>query len=1635
MNEYSYRNWMTVVYDNDLHVIDIINPQKNLMIVSNDKLYLNNSNTSLEEIVDEANKAAASIIVRNVEKASKTDHLVYFEYINKHEDNTNTYVICIAEKGLDGLLYVNVRQLEEDNIVEARRDGGFSNYLIDTTLNTLSVGVYLRHYDDNGTSRYVLFNDVVKKFFESDNVFKSKYWSQVDDDHSDRMFYSAKPEMQFEKSLNDDEGRVVRWLSFTKKYLHSKASGYYIVTTINDITERKLEEGKLEKQYAILDSMYKHLPVGVALFGKDGGLLSCNAKYLQIFGLKEGGDTIKSINYFDRSIFPESHTQEMNDETVVEFSLEYDFDKAAGNHLDTTREGTASLLIKGTRILTSEGDTESYLEIVEDITEKVTKQHELELTNSNLKLAMSAGRVSAWQYDVNTGTFSTILGSTLCDSRILLEKMEGVFHPDDFKSLKELIYSIASGKEERGSIVVRCFNSDKGGYTYYESEMEGRLNENGEVISVVGTQHDITERIMAKMQLNTVRQSLDMVADASNVLILGHDLLTNERKVLYGHRLLEKRPSLKRRSLSIHPEDQAMYDSTRQQIINREKESSSQEVRIAEDDGTFYFYESSVMGITDQSGKVVSIICALYDISEQRQKRLELERIQQYLQVAIDSGGGVIWLYDVENQTFSIVQGKSSIREYCTYKEFFDNMAPEYVELMQGKINRVISGSTKKADGYYQVKNQGRKVGWVHLHIKGIQEDGVVKLVIMFSQNVTELIEQRDAIKRSANDLNLALVAGNVSAWTFDVSAMRFRTLYGETIFGEGMSVEDVSKLMHPEDVDKLNHILKSLLEQKETKAETIFRYRDVVVSGGYRYYENRLVSFIENEQVASITGTQKDITERHLKKVELEEFKIKTNLINRSCNITQWDYDPYNHIVYSTFFDDTPDKGFEIETYLLFVHPDDVDRIKEVLFFVNKRAVDSVNFEIRLKKQNSTEYRRVVIDGIALKDDKGRIGRYIGIRRDIHEMTQLNEQLTENNMINTLILDNIDVGLVYMTPDCMINWSNMDSFKHIVKTMEFKTFKGGSPCSFLTKDGCEKPEWCVMKQSIQSQKNKTNIIHYKKMDLEVTSIPVISSSGLVKGSLLKFCDVTEKTKVDNEIKDAKERAEKSEESALLAKKLLEEIVERVPGAIFIKDASDHYKYVDANKLFCNTIGIDKFDIIGKTDFEIFDLVIANKFYRHDIAIIDEKRTTESYDIDLTIHGKDVSWQVSESSILTAEGRWLIVGVATDVSNLREINRALKESQLHAEQADRLKSAFLANMSHEIRTPLNAIVGFSDLLMETDDPLEKEEFCKVITTNNELLLHLIGDILDLSKIEAGMIAYKREVFDLSSFFDELTFSLKQRVTNPDIEYIVENPYKSVIVECDKYRYAQVVTNFVTNAIKYTPSGYIKIGYRIENGGIRTYVIDSGIGVPEEKRTKVFQRFEKLDTFAQGNGLGLSIVKAVTEANGGQVGFESEEGKGSTFWSWWPFPSIKMEPVIPDATPVPDIVEDNVVKTCNAETILVAEDDNSNFFLVKSILKKQTLVRALNGIEAVKFASEGKFDVILMDFKMPVLGGLDATRKIREFDNKTPIIALTAYAFASDKEDALAAGCNAYLAKPIKKVELISIINKVIEDKK
>jgi len=383
------------------------------------------------------------------------------------------------------------------------------------------------------------------------------------------------------------------------------------------------------------------------------------------------------------------------------------------------------------------------------------------------------------------------------------------------------------------------------------------------------------------------------------------------------------------------------------------------------------------------------------------------------------------------------------------------------------------------------------------------------------------------------------------------------------------------------------------------------------------------------------------------------------------------------------------------------------------------------------------------------------------------------------------------------------------------------------------------------------------------------------------------------------------------------------------------------------------------------------------------------------------------------------------------------INRKKTEDELlrekeHAEESDRLKSAFLANMSHEIRTPMNGILGFARLLQKPNISSEKQNgFIDIIVKSSNQLLHIVNDILEISKIETGQIDLYEEEINLNSVLKDIKsfFDLKANELGLELILNMDENYDELNILVDESKLKQIIYNLISNSLKFTKKGKIEFGYTIEDTKFNFYVSDTGIGIPKKYHADIFNRFNKLEYSSSvlygGTGLGLAICKGLINGMGGDISVESKEGVGTSFRF-----SLSLKEV--DRKRKNQIYHSENVSLINS-TILIVEDEVVNAEYLKEILTKQNVkyIHAKNGIEAVEACSKQQIDLVLMDIKMPLMNGFEATKKIKDINPHLPVIAQTAYAMKSDRIKAINAGFDDYISKPIVQEELFSLINKFL----
>lgn len=519
--------------------------------------------------------------------------------------------------------------------------------------------------------------------------------------------------------------------------------------------------------------------------------------------------------------------------------------------------------------------------------------------------------------------------------------------------------------------------------------------------------------------------------------------------------------------------------------------------------------------------------------------------------------------------------------------------------------------------------------------------------------------------------------------------------------------------------------------------------------------------------------------------------------------------------------------------------------------------------------------------------------------------------------------------------------------------------------------------------------------------------------------------------------------------------RILSQAVEQNPVTIVITDSVGNIEYV--NPKFVETTGYSLEDVIGQNPRVLKSGHTTPEEYQQLWETINNGRDWRGEFINRKKNG-ELYWEsASISPITNTKGEIThFIAIKEEITYRKEINLLLEEknnkieaqnieykrlnqeliiAKNHAEESDKLKTSFLANMSHEIRTPMNGILGFAGLLK---DPMlsgeEQKEYIDIIEKSGTRMLNIINDIIDISKIESGLMKVKMTESNINDQIEYIYTFFKPEV---EIKGMKLSKVKSLaaidsIIRTDREKVFAILINLVKNAVKYSNEGLIEFGYIKKGENLEFFVSDTGIGIPKSRQKAVFERFIQADIddkmAVQGAGLGLSISKAFVEMLGGKIWMESEPGKGSTFYFTIPY-----DKSFEGNTQNQNLAIDHeIVIHLKKLKILIAEDDEISKLFINKVVQpfsKETL-NVSNGAEAVAVCSNNPdIDLILMDIKMPIMDGYDATKEIRQFNKKVVIIAQSAYGLSSDIRKAINVGCNDHISKPIDKHEFLMVLQK------
>ena len=779
-----------------------------------------------------------------------------------------------------------------------------------------------------------------------------------------------------------------------------------------------------------------------------------------------------------------------------------------------------------------------------------------------------------------------------------------------------------------------------------------------------------------------------------------------------------------------------------------------------------------------------------------------------------------------------------------------------------------------------------------------------------------------------------------------------------------------------------------------------------------------------------------RDITERSQRKLELENKNRELFEIQKAALIGSWFYDTssqeFSYVGQTGVMCTDMTQNIRVDAYLNTILPEDRASFNDWLT-ANLKGDMEESIDYRILFNGKIYYIRLkAFARECYKDGNITLEGYIQNITDIQQKRNDINLLTHaiNNSTEDIFAAHEDGSLIFANRQFMLH-HNLGSTEDItqLKIYEIQSYAQN------------KEKWQEMVSNVKNGERQQTFTMDNPLPLrpdilayECNAYWVTSDEGI--GTFWAFGrDVSQRILHEQQIKRFNQ--------------ILDKIIEHLPAGIVVKDIKNKFKYLYRNRESYNR-DVPMQEAQGRDDFDFYPLETAKEKRRQDMEIASTGQEMHWITEERDGHGNPLFLDKRKMKIESKDFSPILLNIEWDITDMELMRRELMVAKEKAETSDQLKSAFLANMSHEIRTPLNAIVGFSRIIAESDNTEERKSYYEIVEANNERLLQLINEILDLSKIEAGIVEFSIATVRLHPLCKEIHDAHVFRCPT-GVELIFEPSDEEISIASDKNRIFQVISNLIGNAFKFTTRGSISYGYRRKGENIVFHVTDTGTGIAPEKIGKVFERFVKANNFAQGTGLGLAICKTIIERLGGNISVTSELDKGTTFTFTLPANAAQEE----DKEMLKNALEGNewtadeqsVIaestestpatppKDTAMKTILIAEDTDSNYILTKAILGKEYhLERAKDGMEAVNMFVEINPDIILMDMKMPNLGGLDATKIIRELSPTVPIIALTAFAYDHDRKAAFDAGCNDFLTKPFTQEGLKETIKRWVKEK-
>ncbi len=1018
--------------------------------------------------------------------------------------------------------------------------------------------------------------------------------------------------------------------------------------------------------------------------------------------------------------------------------------------------------------------------------------------------------------------------------------------------------------------------------------------------------------------------------------------------------------------------------------------------------------------IRDDEGIITGVVLVFRDQTEERAHQAALQESELKYRTMFETSPQAMWFYDADTLAFLEVNN-AAISHYGYSQEEFLSMT-----ILDIRPEEDIPALIRDVDGTTESYNQAgvwrhKKKNGELMFVEIISHEVIFKNKAARHVLVNDITDRKKAVEALARAENyfrtliekapdgIVLLNKDGKITYASPSAIR--------IFSDGDSfgIPDPNKATHPDDLPKVLSTIQQVI--KDPTLTLTLEYRFNTNRGRYRWVESTFSNQLSEPGIESVIINFRDISDR--KHAEIEQFKL-LNIVEVSLNeiyvfnsgTLKFEYANSGALRNLGYTHDEMIQLTPLDIKTEYSAHDFNGLLQPLISGEKEKLV----FTTTHKRKNGSVYP-VDVNLQLYRDENSSV--FYAVISDITERKLAESLLKESEFkFRTLFENHAAVKLLIDAETGIIADANEAAAKFYGYSRAELIGMGISQINTLDPEKLKK----IINNVISSTQNHFEFRHRKK-DGSVCDVEVYSSRTDISGRVYLHSivhDITEKKRAEQQ------------------NRILIKSIEQSPVGILITDPEGYIEY--ANPKFTELTGYTKEEVTGKIPGILRSDENGHALHPDIWTALNNGQEWRGEYYDVRKNG-EAYWENSVVSPITdqyGEVRNFVI-LKEDITSDKLILAELTDAKNKAEESDRLKSSFLANMSHEIRTPMNGILGFMDLLLDsglTGD--ERNEYINIVKISGHRLLNTINDIIDISKIEAGQSRLSRSACDVNMLMSDLYRFFKPEaeakgivMTFTELKHSAHN-----LVLTDTAKLESILTNLIKNALKFTRQGSIEIGCRSDDNLLNFSVTDTGMGIPKDKIDGIFNRFVQADTSLsrpyEGSGLGLAISKAYVEMLGGDIKVESEPGRGTSFNFTIPFRPVN------ETRKLVDEINTGKFTDLQKHIFLIAEDDTYSYSYLQKVLKSEKiqLLRALNGEEAVNICrGNPEITMVLMDIKMPVLDGYEATRQILAFRPGLPVIATTAYAFAEDRQKALSSGCVDYISKPLNKEKLMEIIYK------